>query len=136
MNFLLGYSYEKACTVIKAERIALICSDKIDRHLERKKTMDLNNYWIIWRDGTFDFGCSWLMVVSKMGQLFYLVAAIISIRPASRFCQVMLIIQRYTNADLKISLYVCVRKKTVPWKFRILNPNNSWVIYPWNSYFS
>ena len=25
----------------------------------------------------------------------------------------------HTNADLKISLYVCVHMKTVPWKFRI-----------------
>ena len=27
---------------------------------------------------------------------------------------------RYTSADLKISLYVCAHKKTIPWKFRIL----------------
>ena len=33
--------------------------------------------------------------------------------------------QRYTNADLKVSLYVHL--KTIPWKFRILNPNNSQV---------
>ena len=38
----------------------------------------------------------------------------------------------YTNADLKISLYACVHVKIMPWKFRILNPKNSWVIYPWN----
>ena len=35
----------------------------------------------------------------------------------------------YTNADLKISLYVCVRIKTMPSKFRIPNPKNSRVIY-------
>ena len=34
----------------------------------------------------------------------------------------------YTNADLKISLYVCVHIKKLPWKFRILNPKNSRVI--------
>ena len=39
---------------------------------------------------------------------------------------------RYTNADLKISLYVCVHIKTIPWKFHILNPKNSWVICPWS----
>ena len=31
---------------------------------------------------------------------------------------------RYTNVDLKVSLYVCVHMKTIPWKFRILNPKN------------
>ena len=36
--------------------------------------------------------------------------------------------QRYTNADLKISLYVCVHKKKIPWKFCILNSKNSRVI--------
>ena len=39
----------------------------------------------------------------------------------------------YTNAHLKISLYACVHIKTIPWKFRILNLKNSWVIYPWSS---
>ena len=29
----------------------------------------------------------------------------------------------YTNEDLKISLYVCVHIKTIPWKCRIVNPN-------------
>ena len=37
---------------------------------------------------------------------------------------------RYTNADLKISLYVWVHIKTVTWKFRILNPRNSGIICP------
>ena len=32
-------------------------------------------------------------------------------------------VKRYTNADLKISQYLCVDIKTIPWKFRILNPN-------------
>ena len=36
------------------------------------------------------------------------------------------------GADLKISLYVCIHVKTIPWKFRILNPKNSRVIYPWS----
>ena len=31
---------------------------------------------------------------------------------------------KYTNADLTISLYVCIRIKIIPWKFRILNPKN------------
>ena len=35
-----------------------------------------------------------------------------------------------TLADLEISLYVRVRRKIIPWKFRILNPWNSQVIYP------
>ena len=34
------------------------------------------------------------------------------------------------KADLKISLYVGVHIKTIPWKFRILNPKDSRVIYP------
>ena len=39
--------------------------------------------------------------------------------------------QRYTNADLKISLYVCVYIKTIPSKFHIPNPKNSRFIYVW-----
>ena len=35
----------------------------------------------------------------------------------------------YTNADLKISLHACVHIKAIPWKFRILKPKNSRVIY-------
>ena len=31
---------------------------------------------------------------------------------------------RNTNADLKISLYVCVHLKGIPRKFRISNPKN------------
>ena len=38
----------------------------------------------------------------------------------------------YTNADLKIFLFVSVHKNIVPWKFRILNPKNSRVIYTRN----
>ena len=41
-------------------------------------------------------------------------------------------ISRYTNADLKISIYVRLRVKAIPWKLRILNPNNSRVISPWS----
>ena len=36
--------------------------------------------------------------------------------------------QRYSNADLKISICVCIYIKTIPWKFPILNPKNSRVI--------
>ena len=38
--------------------------------------------------------------------------------------------ERYTNADLKISVYVCVHVKIIPPKFRILNQNNSGDVYP------
>ena len=38
--------------------------------------------------------------------------------------------ERYTNVDLKISLYVCVHIKTIPWKFCFLNPKNSQFISP------
>ena len=38
-------------------------------------------------------------------------------------------VNTYTNADLKISLYVCVHIKTTPCKFRIPNLKNSRVIY-------
>ena len=41
-----------------------------------------------------------------------------------------LFIQRYTNADLKISLYILNHVKVIQWKFRILNRKNSQVIYP------
>ena len=36
--------------------------------------------------------------------------------------------ERCTNANLKISVYVCVHIKKILWKFRILNPKNSQVI--------
>ena len=39
---------------------------------------------------------------------------------------------RYTNADLKISPYVFVHIKAIPWKFCILNPNNSPVTWLWS----
>ena len=42
---------------------------------------------------------------------------------------------RYTNADLKIWLYVWVHVKAMPWKFHTLNPKNSQVIYPWILFF-
>ena len=38
---------------------------------------------------------------------------------------------RYTHADFKISLYVCVHIKTMPWKFSIFNLKNSGTIYTW-----
>ena len=37
---------------------------------------------------------------------------------------------------MKISLYVRIHIKTIPWKFCILNPKNSRVIYPWSLNFS
>ena len=37
--------------------------------------------------------------------------------------------------DLKISLYAWLDIKTVTWKFRNLEPKNSWVIYPWSLIF-
>ena len=39
---------------------------------------------------------------------------------------------RYTNADLKISLYDCIYIKIIPWRFRILNPKSFPVIYSQN----
>ena len=41
-------------------------------------------------------------------------------------------ILRYTNADLKISLYVCVYIKTILWKFRFFSPKNGRVICTWS----
>ena len=38
----------------------------------------------------------------------------------------------HTNVHLKISLYICVHIKTVPWKILILNSRNSRVICPWS----
>ena len=43
------------------------------------------------------------------------------------FCILFL---RYTNADLKIFLYVSIHIKTISRKIRILNPENSRVIRP------
>ena len=36
--------------------------------------------------------------------------------------------KRYTDADLEISQCVRVHIKTILWKFRILNPKNSWIV--------
>ena len=41
-----------------------------------------------------------------------------------------------TNADLKISLHTRINLKIIHWKFRILNPNKSRVIYPQSFRFS
>ena len=41
-------------------------------------------------------------------------------------------IYKWNNADLKISLYVCIDIKVLPWKFRIFNPKNSRAICPWS----
>ena len=38
--------------------------------------------------------------------------------------------QRYTNADLKISLYVLIHIKIISWNFFFPDPKNSWVIHP------
>ena len=43
---------------------------------------------------------------------------------------------RYTNVDLKISLYFSIHIKTIPWKFDILIPKNYRVICPWNLHIS
>ena len=40
--------------------------------------------------------------------------------------------QRYTDADLKLSLHVCVHIKTIPWKSRFLDPKNYRVICLWS----
>ena len=69
--------------------------------------MDLNQMWI------------WFVVTSLVTSL-----ALVSV-----FC---IAFKRYSDADLRISLYVCVHKKTIPWTFCIPNPNNSRVICPWS----
>ena len=52
-------------------------------------------------------------------------------RKTKKICEILtILVKRYTNADLKISLYVCADIKTISWKFRFLNPKNSWVICP------
>ena len=33
---------------------------------------------------------------------------------------------------MEIFLYVCVHIKTIPWRFRILNLKNFWIICPWS----
>ena len=54
-HFVLGYSYK-------------ICFDKIDRHLERKKTMDFELLGYLERWNIY----FWMqLVVNKMGQLFF-----------------------------------------------------------------
>ena len=43
----------------------------------------------------------------------------------------ILLLKMYTNADLKISLYVCVRINNTP-SFYILIPKKSQVMFPWS----
>ena len=44
--------------------------------------------------------------------------------------------ERYTNADLKISVYVRVHMKTIPWKFHILDPKSSRVMFFFFSFYN
>ena len=34
-----------------------------------------------------------------------------------------------TNEDLKISIFVLIHIKIIPWSFSVLNPKNSWVMH-------
>ena len=43
---------------------------------------------------------------------------------------------KYTKAELKISPYLQIHIKIIPWKFCILNQKNSRIIHPENLYFS
>ena len=40
------------------------------------------------------------------------------------------LLSQFILENLKISLYVRLHKKTMPWKFRIINPKNAQVILP------
>ena len=42
--------------------------------------------------------------------------------------------QRYANADLKISPYIQIQMKILPWKLCIPNRKNSRPIHPWRAY--
>ena len=42
----------------------------------------------------------------------------------------LLIYMLMAYSMLKVSLYVCTHTKIIPWRFCILNPKNSQVIYP------
>ena len=44
--------------------------------------------------------------------------------------ETFLIKLRYTNADMKISLYVLIHIEILPSKFRFLNSKNTQIIYP------
>ena len=79
--FYLVIHMKMDCTIIRAEEIArwYVLIKLIVISKEEKRF--ISDYWIIWTDGIFVFGCVRLMVVDKMGQLFllHLVTAIISI---------------------------------------------------------
>ena len=65
-----------------------------------------NFYFIVIKEFWYDKKYSWFL------------GAFIRILLFEHYCEC----QRYTNADLKTYLYVCIHIKTIPWKFRILNP--------------
>ena len=77
-----------------------------------------------------NFACKQDLIYWRSGKPQVLIPIIAELPPG-----ICLIYLKVHNTDLKMSLYVWVHLKTIPWKFRILNTKNSLVIYPWSLYF-
>ena len=50
--------------------------------------------------------------------------------------EIQILVLAFLYADLKILLHIRFRIKTIPWKLRILNLEDSLVIYSWSLFFS
>ena len=93
-----------------------------------------------------EFGKYWWKVIKKWGfnflvnelKLFHFIFQFRNKKKSKRKKQkqknhkTFLRIWRFANADLKISVYVCVHIKTISWKFWILNPKNYRLTCPWS----
>ena len=95
---------------------------------------EISNYWTVW-----------FHIVNFSNQSFHILGNYLAIYAYSQKCtlknfitsfKTALKLERYTNADLKISLYAWLHIKTVPWKFRNLKPKNSRVNYMWRLNFT
>ena len=91
----------------------------------------------------FPTGCHSLGEVSRLSSLDWsLLKLSLNLRISSSnlllvlFFSAIVLLYYRTNVDLKILLYALHQIKTIPWKFRILKPNNnSRVIHPLSLYF-
>ena len=104
---------------VKFEVIPIKLIDEIKRNLAKiciVQKLKLRNYWYFWNKST----CFEVLTKVLLENHLYRIT----------------IVKKYTNAELKIFLYARLHIKVIPWKFWILKPKNSRVIYAWSLYFS
>ena len=84
--------------------------------------------------------CKYWLTIILSSDLSVNFRIILSINFSNNVLQLLLVIlwqrQAHYFTIRKISLYVWVHIKIIPWKICIFNPKNSGVIYTWSLYFS